>query len=257
MIFLSKHGRHVRNISLRGRYETTVIQLQLHSNLQLISLQIDNACVQLYPTGMPGIAGFTDLKKLRLQECNLLGDPFSLNGIVAVAMWQLPAELEHLSLDCCSPPYYREHLEFPAHAFRRLQQLTYLKFGYVIVFEASPAPQSLEVLTKLVDLRLEFIHGPGPSGESSTCCPETVTASMMSGMRDLTHLELCQDIELEPRVLAGTSKLKHFSLHACDRYVVVQLEKQSCYPSCNTFSSSHTWMLVTACAVASQAARLL
>jgi hypothetical protein len=257
MIFLSKHGRHVRNISLRGRYETTVIQLQLHSNLQLISLQIDNACVQLYPTGMPGIAGFTDLKKLRLQECNLLGDPFSLNGIVAVAMWQLPAELEHLSLDCCSPPYYREHLEFPAHAFRRLQQLTYLKFGCVIVFEASPALQSLEVLTKLVDLRLEFIHGPGPSGESSTCCPETVTASMMSGMRHLTHLELCQDIELEPRVLAGTSKLKHFSLHACDRYVVVQLEKQSCYPSCNTFNSSHTWMLVTACAVASQAARLL
>jgi hypothetical protein len=66
--------------------------------------------------------------------------------------------------------------------------------------EAGPGLQSLQTLTCLVDLRLEDVRN------------DNITASMLSGMRFLTHLDLSRQVQLEPSALAGKTRLQHLYL---------------------------------------------
>ena len=69
--------------------------------------------------------------------------------------------------------------------------------------EASPALQPLQALTRLVDLRIEYLN-------------DVVTSSVLSGMQHLTRLELSFCVEMEPDGLAGKTKLQHLCLRECE-----------------------------------------
>jgi hypothetical protein len=88
---------------------------------------------------------------------------------------------------------------------KQLQHLTYLKLdgGFTAgPDEASPAPQPLQAVTGLVDLRL-------------ACLSEGITSSMLSGMQRLTRLELSGEMAIEPGALAGKTQLQYLRVDGC------------------------------------------
>ena len=167
-------------------------------------------CLQMQEgDGFQGVLGpaakLAGLKQLRLRDFDLVPQAERW----AAALLQLPAGLEHLSIngEVVNVTYDPSPLQLPTGFLQRLQQLTYLELVYVElqgpVDDASTALQPLQALTRLVDLRVN----PFDQLESITC-------EMLSGTYHLTHLELMA-CKLEPCVLAGKSKLQHLHLPDC------------------------------------------
>jgi hypothetical protein len=174
--------------------------------VQLASLQLERLGLQLQPgIGAQGVLGaaatVAAIKQLQLHDCELLDD--GADEVVAAALSQLPAGLEHLSISNLKNGGVP--VDFPAGVLHQMQDLTYLELGCSGVAgpdEASPALQPLQALTRLVDLRFCWLD-------------EVVTCSMLSGMQHLTRLELLSNLELEPGVLAGITQLQHLYLNGC------------------------------------------
>jgi hypothetical protein len=222
LVYLGNHSQHVSRLELRGD-EANRLRVSLHElppQLQLSSLQLQDLSLQLQPRdGSQGklgsAAAVAALKQLRLSECELLDDEDTVDEALAAALLQLPAGLEHLSINRLyidEGNYPVQWMQCPAAVLQRLQRLTYLELGYVEVRgpaghrgRATPGLQLLHVLSGLVDLRFK---SAGP-----------VDSSMLSGMQNLTRLELSlagEKLELEPGALAGQTKLQHLCLDACD-----------------------------------------
>jgi hypothetical protein len=94
---------------------------------------------------------------------------------------------------------------FPAGVLQQLPHLTYLELGGVFLVgpdKAHPALQQLQGLTGLAGLKLISLRS-------------VVTCSMLAGMRRLTCLELLENMELEPGVLAGMTQLQHLCVGSC------------------------------------------
>jgi hypothetical protein len=207
--YLSKHGQHVNSLELRGHpVLSRWIQLrQLPPQVQLSSLQLERLCLQLQPgNGFQGVLGaaatVAALMQLELSDCELLGSGAS--QALAAALTQLPAGLEHLTV---RELFIRGHMvSFPAGVLQQLPHLTYLELGEVNIAgvdDTSPVLQPLQALTRLVGLKL-------------TCLEEVaVTSSMLSGMQQLTYLEMDEGEQLEPGCLAGKVKLQHLCLSDC------------------------------------------
>jgi hypothetical protein len=210
LLYLDRHGSHVSSLELRVPQHSGLTLRQLSPTLQLHSLELSGWEVQLQPgEGFQGVlggaaaaAGPLPLKQLRLDFCTLLDGAEGL----AAALLQLPA-LEHLSLWCnTSAGVLDDYLRFPTAVLQQMQQLTRLELVAVTLRgpdEATPALQSLQALTRLVDLQV-------------MCCyfKISVTASMLSGMCHLTRLTL-KDVGFEPDALAGKAKLQHVELEGC------------------------------------------
>ena len=143
-------------------------------------------------------AGVAALKQLELNHCELLDLPPS-DQVLTAALSELPAGLEHLSISFSNKG--RARVRFPTAVLQQLQQLTYLFLGDMELLspdEASPALQPLQALTRLVDVRLLY-------------CSATITASMLPGACNLTHLHIYGGT-MEPSVLAGKALLKDLQL---------------------------------------------
>ena len=108
-----------------------------------------------------------------------------------------------------------------------LQHLTYLELLGADIEgpdAASLALQPLQALTRLVELCLVGLEGG------------VVTVSMLSGMTNLTHLEVAAEMELQPGAIEGLTRLQHLHLSSC--WVAgVQLQQLSCCPTCSPCSS--------------------
>jgi hypothetical protein len=212
LLYLDRHGRHVSSIDLRGsQFGPAAALRELPSHLQLSSLELQMLRLQLQPgEGFEGLlgaaAGVATLKRLRLDSCKLFDVGLGADGLLAADLPLLPAGLEHLSI---RRSLFRRLLEgFFTVTLQQLQQLTYLELRTSNVTlpdsdTTSPALQSLQALTRLVDLRLAV-----------QCDAINITASMLSGTQHLTRLELLsvQCIAIEPGVLAGKTQLQHLSL---------------------------------------------
>jgi hypothetical protein len=182
--YLGKHGQHVDSMAIQCG-----VWHQLPDNLQLTSLQLDGALVQLQPgNGFQGVLRpGLPLKQLRLNRCCTLLD--EQDGVVA-ALQGLPA-LEHFT-----------NQDVAAVVWRKLQQLTYLDLycePWHNLNEVHELP--LQPLTRLVDLRVCGLR-------------VRVATNMMSGLDSLTHLAL-SDATLEPAGLAGKTLLQHLQLPSC------------------------------------------
>jgi hypothetical protein len=207
LLYVEKYSRYVDSISIEGRWKA--ILHQLPPSLQLSSLQLETVRLQLLAgNGFQGVLGaaaaVAALKQLRLTNCLVLDDQQGL----AAALSPLSSVLEHLSISTLRFKGDRQ-VVFPTAVLRQLQQLTYLELARIRAQgpdEASPALQPLEALTRLVDLRLislESRHGRRTK----------VSDSMLSGMQQLTRLELCA-VDPEPGVLAGKTMLQHLVLQS-------------------------------------------
>ena len=182
MVYLGQHGQHVNSLGLMGDPDDTypqVVLWQLPQQLQLSSLQLQRLYLQLQPgDGCQGVLGaaacIAALKQLRLSGCHLCGGS---SEVLAVALAQLPAGLEHLTIRSLD---FAGEVLFPAGALQHLPHLTHLElawFDNVAPDEVSPALQSLQALTRLAVLKLEDL-------------PVVITTSMLTGMQHLTRLEL-------------------------------------------------------------------
>jgi hypothetical protein len=204
MSYLGKYGQHVDRIRLKGPNSYgTVILRQLPPSLHLSSLQVERMGMWLHPTdgyeGVLGAAGLAALKQLRFSNCSLLGN----FGQIAVALAQLPASLEHLSI---TAPFFTGNMpQFPARMLEQLQQLTYLELAYPNL----PTPgqgelflQPLQAMTRLVDLRLT----------GWVQC--TISDTMLRNAHGLARLELSV-CTVEAGALAGKSRLQHLNLSDC------------------------------------------
>jgi hypothetical protein len=236
--YLSNHSQHIDSISLTGGEFVSIKLRQLPPELtKLTSLAFKHLHPQLQPgKGYQGLlaaagAAALPLKQLRLDSCSLLDH----NQGLAAALARLPS-LEHLSIVCS-----KEVVGYPLHlplqeVLPGLQQLTYLKLQEVGLARANPyrsyegsdssedscsssdeesegskplskvavQMQHLSVLTRLADLRL-----------LSVAC--RFTASMLSGVQSLTHLQLKQSYDrsggsFDPAALAGRTLLQHLDL---------------------------------------------
>ena len=238
MVYLGEHGQQVNSLDLSGPNLDNVIlvtdsdddddgvihlrQLPRTADgsefdgadvgpLQLSSLQFQDLSLQLQPgNGFQGVLGSAttnaELKQLRLNRCNVHdNEPIKA---MAAALSQLPAGLEHLSIQNLDNEL-GGRVQFPAGALQQLQHLTYLELGSVDI--VGPVEQPLQSLTRLASLKLDSLLGV------------VVTSSMLSGMQLLTRLELSPDwrleeteVELEPGALAGKTQLQHLCLSGCD-----------------------------------------
>jgi hypothetical protein len=211
MMYLGKHSQLVNSVKLKGvdRVPCPVSLRQLPQQLQISSLELTYLQLQLQPgnrsQGMLGAAAaVAALKQLRLVQCEVV-DNEAAEALVA-ALSQLPAGLEHL---CINDLYsFGDHaVQFPSGVLQQLPHLTYLQIAYVEILgpdEASPAFQPLQDLTKLVELQLKGV-GDG----------EVITSNMLSGMQQLTRLELSFNMDFEPGALAGKTQLQHLCLSDC------------------------------------------
>jgi hypothetical protein len=208
LMYVSKHCPHVNSISIKyqgDRGHTGILRSLLPQQLQVHSLQLAGMQLQSGDSlqTMLGGAGLAALKQLQLRECRLFDDAAA--EALTIALLQLPAGLEHLSIYL---PY--RPLQFPTGVLQQLQQLTYLE----LVSVQLPDPgddslplQPLQALTRLVHLRVE---------DADLCEGGIrITASMLSGAHLLTRLELCDGVELEPAVLAGKTQLQHLHIEHC------------------------------------------
>jgi hypothetical protein len=103
---------------------------------------------------------------------------------------------------------------FPTGALQQLQQLTYLELADMRLLgpdQEQPALQPLQVLTRLVDLRLTSVGAYGSVQEPGS----RITASMLASMHNLTCLHMSSGVEVEPGAVAGKTKLQHLELCGC------------------------------------------
>ena len=205
--YLEKHAKHVDSLELEGgvKFGRTALGA-LPMDLRLRSLHLDKW--QLQGVGLQGKLGplgeVSALKQLCLRHCEVLD---GMADVLAATLLRLPAGLEHL----CISGLHRStniDMDFAARVIQQLQGLTYLELADLklpavdpVRGQASPALQSLRSLTQLRDLRLDDVRDD-----------MTITASMLSGMRDLTRLELCCSVKLQPGALAGKTRLQHLYL---------------------------------------------
>ena len=204
LLYLAKYGSRDDRICLEGPGccsdgEHAASLQQLPPNLQLSSMQLKGFKLQLQPgDGFQGVLGAAQtaaaLKQLRLCSCDVIdGD----------ALAQLPAGLEHLSIDTlCSN---RNTASFPTIVLEQLQQLTYLELAGVRVQrpdQTKPTLQPVQALTRLVDLRLAGVTAPGAP----------ITAGMLSSLHSLTRLDLV-GCWFQPGVLSGKTLLQHLNLN--------------------------------------------
>lgn len=100
------------------------------------------------------------------------------------------------------------HVPTLANVLLQLLHLTYLELDSVSGMQApggaQPYLQGLQLLTRLLDLRLV------PYWDTQ----QPVTASMLSGAHRLTRLQL-SSYTFEARALAGKTALQHLDLHSC------------------------------------------
>ena len=181
---------------------------RLPRNLQLYSLQLSSMC--LSAAALQDTFRITALKKLRLSDCKL---PHTDLKVLAAALPQLPAELEHLSISkVVIAGRDGEGVKIPPAVLARLQQLTYLELAHAWASgdaEAGPAVQPLQALTRLVDLRLVAVEAED----------DRIPASVLSGTQGLTCLQLnlrhCGSSVIEADVLDGKTLLQHLDLNRC------------------------------------------
>jgi hypothetical protein len=221
--YLEKYGSRVDSLKLFGPQGIRLTLHQLPASLQLHNLELERWKVQLLPaisTGRPTVsllpadsqgvlglaaaaAGGPPLKQLRLHRCTLLDGV----EVLAKALLQLPA-LEHLSLRSLKVDGANDDdVCFPTGVLQQLMRLTYVDLEGADLQgpdEASPALQPLQALTRVAHLRLLDL------------CPAdlAVTASMFSGMHDLTHLVI-NKAAFQPGALDGKTKLQHLMLGTC------------------------------------------
>jgi hypothetical protein len=94
LLYLDRHGSHVNSLKLWGPQKEKLTLYQLHTSLQLRSLDVAQFHLQLLPgsgfqgvLGLAAAAGTPPLKQLRLNACRLLD---GVEGLQA-ALLQLPA----------------------------------------------------------------------------------------------------------------------------------------------------------------------
>jgi hypothetical protein len=204
MLYLGKHGQQIESVDLTDEAHTVILRQLPHDRLQkLSSLKLRDMWLQLLPGeegtrgfGCPGIVAGLHLKQLHLDSV-LLDE----QGLQA-ALLSLPM-LEQFS--------YRENVDvesvFSNEVVQVLQQLTYLQLPLCIL-KGLDSLQQLQGLTRLQELRLHL-----PCDWQSH---HTVTASTLSGLQQLTHIELkapaSHTCELEPGALAVKTQLHHLEL---------------------------------------------
>jgi hypothetical protein len=209
LLYLGKPGRNVNSISLTGwerRQRAHARLRQLPAGMQLSSLQLDGFHLQLQPgDGCQGLLGAAasaaSLTRLVLEHCELL-DVGDATEVLAAACAQLPAGLEHLSINNIYSSDGKL-MQFPTVALQRFQHVTYLQMSGLRVKgpdEASPALQPLEALTQLQDLRL--------------AADDRITPSMLAAAHHLTRLQLT-DCKIQTGVLVGHTQRQHLELHRC------------------------------------------
>jgi hypothetical protein len=226
--YLAEHGQYIDSIHLLGCDNSTVPAYhmahapslrELPPSLQINSMHFDSMQLQLVGSadGVQGVLGAASpsLKQLQLHKCMLLGRGQSL----AAALSLLP-ELQHLSIDSVlfsDKAYHvsRQTVCLEAEALQQLRQLTFLELAGIKLQHSAAQPngrtlQPLQALTRLVDVRLRPSeqHPRQPHDYS-------ITASMLSGLLLLTHLELTGEVVLHPRALAGCTRLQHLDLSRC------------------------------------------
>jgi hypothetical protein len=174
---------------------------------QLTSLKIvhntlkgpDDATPALQP-----LQALTRLVELQLKSCKLLGNGGDED--LAATLTKLMPGLKHLSISglTVTSAYNSKVFRFPTAILQQQQQqlqLTHVELAEVVLLcpdAATAALQPLQDLTRLVDLRL---------GGARSSLDGRITASILSGLSDLTHLELY--CSFEPGVLDGKTKLQH------------------------------------------------
>jgi hypothetical protein len=233
LLYLAKHGQHVRSLVLTARSHDYVQLLELPPSLtKLDSLRLEGmGLVRLQPgDGDQGVlrAGFP-LTRLELSRSSLLDGPQAL----AAALAQLP-DLQRLSICSLEPPEATigpsGTFAFRTDALTHLQKLTCLTLAGIGCCNrasssssssssgsgdgnAAAALQPLQALTRLADLELRGLEEVALDGADllSFCC---LHGDALSGASQLTRLVVSSQ-ELEPRVLAGKSQLQHLTLRAC------------------------------------------
>ena len=206
LLYLGKHCRQIDSIDLDAKGDGVFVLHQLPADLQLSTLQLEDFHLQLQPCGgFQGVLGaaveIAALTQLRLGNCSLLDGEEEL----AAALAQLPAGLQHLSIDGLWID--DDHpASFPSAVLTPLHMLTHLELADVRPTCSDPDGhflQPLQAMTRLVHLRL------------STDPPaHTFPASVVSGSLSLTFLTL-SSCEIEPEILAGKTSLRHVSLSSC------------------------------------------
>jgi hypothetical protein len=209
LLYLSKHGQHVRSLALHGQQRWDVQRLELPLSLtKLEGLLLEGMRLHLQP-GSGGTQGVLraglHLTRLELSDCMLLDGVEAL----AAALMQLP-DLEHLRAGSLSTKGMQ--VFFPFDVLPHLQQLTCLilvhsqgRASNRIARKGDITSQSLQALTRLADL--EFAS-PGSSYR------ERVTADMLSSADQLTRLVL-SNADFAPSGLAGRTQLQHLTLRDC------------------------------------------
>jgi hypothetical protein len=199
-MYLTKHSQHIDRIHLKATRDEVSIR-QLPATLRLHSFVCENICVQLQPgEGFQGVLGLAALKQLQLRRCELL--PTGADEGLEVALSQLPAGFEHLSISMIHFGNVWSQASLNSGALQQLQQLTYLDLTYLNLKRPSqgePALQALKSLPQLARLRL------------TSNSNDTIDASVFAGMRSLTWLELSGFI-LESDGLSGSTQLQHLAL---------------------------------------------
>ena len=145
------------------------------------------------------------LKQLRIHTCKVL-DP-DIPDALAAALSRLPSSLQHLGIFKLQTYRFGESVQLPTGFLEQLQQLTCLQLAgadFVGPDQASPALQSLQLMTQLVDLRI--------SVESRT---HRIDVSMLPGASRLTCLVL-SNLEFDRAALSGKTQLQHLHLERCD-----------------------------------------
>ena len=211
LLCLDRYSQHISHLDL-GFYQDVDDDLRLQElppALQLHSLQIYAAELQLQPgDGFDGVLGpaAAALTQLRLSDCWVLGGQTAL----AATLPQL-TKLVHLAF---SFKLFNERQYFPAYVLQDMQHLTYLEFACCLTGangEEDPlALQPLQVLTRLVDLRLAIEDGRVSHHDF------VITASMLSGACNLTRLDVSSTcFDFEAGALAGKPRLQHLQLASC------------------------------------------
>ena len=180
-------------------------RLQQLTSLKIVHHKLkgpDDATPALQP-----LQALTRLVELQLKSCELLGNGGDED--LAATLTKLMPGLKHLSisgLQVTSAYNSRQIVRFPTAILQQQQQqqqlqLTHVELVGVVLLcpdAATAALQPLQDLTRLVDLRL---------GGFRSSLDSRITASILSGLSDLTHLELY--CSFEPGVLDGKTKLQH------------------------------------------------
>jgi hypothetical protein len=170
IVYLHQHGQHVAHVDLTGSeslsvdfWELTVNLRQFPPGVPLISLQLNSLQLQLQSgrgcQGVFGATSWSSLKKLGFKDCTLLDDAPA--KALVKSLWQLPAGLEHLSLDYFGLDQlgaFNVPTRCGADVLQHLQKLTHLELGCVQLQGPAYALTSLQPLTRLVDLRLDDVR---------------------------------------------------------------------------------------------------